>query len=215
MHIGLDFDGVICNDELLKQRAAQKLFGVTFPEGRAKRMFVAEDGILTMEQYLDLQRYVWSPKGVDFMEPVEGVFEFVGKIMNEGHSIKVITSRTNGALAIAEKWVHDHGIEVPFLSSGYTPGVGPKDKAEKVVGLDVYVDDRPSILEQLAGITPARFLFSWKYNEHETPKGVMRVTSWRDLYTHIESLDVRRPSPSLFSFPYDIFSRSLRWFRTR
>ena len=215
MKIGLDFDGVICNDELLKQRAAQKLFGVDLPQGRAKRVFIEEDGILSMEQYLDLQRYVWSPEGIDLMEPIEGVFDYIVKMISEGHSVKVITSRTNGALALAEKWVRDHGVDVPFFSSGYVPGVGPKNKAEKAVGLDVYVDDRPSILEQLSSIVPKRILFSWKYNEDETPNGVTRVSSWRDLYAHIESLGTRQSSSSFFSLPHDIFSRSVKWFRSK
>lgn len=56
MKIGLDFDGVISNCGMLKQDGAKKLYGVDIPSGKFKKKFVIEKGLLTAEQYRDLQK---------------------------------------------------------------------------------------------------------------------------------------------------------------
>ena len=78
MKIGLDFDGVICNDERLKIAGAQELYGVTLAPGRAKKEFIEEDKVITLEQYRDLQKYIFETDSmIKAMEPVGYVFSFL------------------------------------------------------------------------------------------------------------------------------------------
>ncbi len=64
----------------------------------------------------------------------------------------------------------------------------PKTKACK--GLEVYIDDDLPKLEDLVGIVPHLFLFSWGYNEHvEVGDVAKRVKSWKDFYAEIRGLN--------------------------
>ncbi len=103
MEIGLDFDGVISDCGRLKSAAAKIFYGVDLPPERAKKELIIEDGIITLEQYRELQNLIYSKRDLfDLMEAVDGVPEFLPRLQQEGHNVRVVTSRDGEQLDIAK-----------------------------------------------------------------------------------------------------------------
>ncbi len=188
LNIGLDFDGVISDCGKLKSDAARKLYGVEIPSAQFKKELVVGRGLLTMEQYRRLQQIIYGTREVGFLaEPVEGMLTHLPKLLEEGHRIRIVTSRSGDQLDIAREWCGRHGIALDFTGVGY--GVS---KAGAAAGLDLYVDDDLDKLSPLVGIVPHRFLFDWGYNRHIDETGVARrVASWEELHDRVTELTVR------------------------
>lgn len=184
MRIGLDFDGVISDCGALKCAAAKKLYGVDIPAIWFKKELVVGSGMLTMQQYRDLQQAIYGTWDLGLaLEPVDGVLDAIPKLRGDGHEIKVITSRDGVQLDIARAWAMKYGLPLDFTGVGYGAS-----KASAAEGLDLYVDDDLDKLEPLVGIVPRRLLFSWGYNSHLDATGVAeRVSSWREILDVVTS----------------------------
>ncbi len=178
MKIGLDFDGVISNCGKLQRDAARKLFGVDIPEERFKKELVVGDGILTVEQYRDLQKRIYGTRELGMqMEPVAGMLDILPQLLREGHDIKIITSRDGAQLDIAKEWSVQQGLMLHFIGVGF--GVS---KAAAATDLHLFVDDDLDKLVPLVDVVPRRLLFSWGYNSHVNEHGIAdRVSSWHEL----------------------------------
>lgn len=185
MRIGLDFDGVLSDCGALKSECALELFGVRIPAERFKKEIVLGEGLLSAEQYRDLQERIYGTRELGLrMAPVPGVLDVLPRIMADGHEVTIITSRSGDMLAIATEWCAAHGLTPEFRGVGY--GVS---KAGEARGLHVYVDDDLDKIAPLVGVVPHRFLFSWGYNAHEEPEGIAeRVASWHELHRRISDL---------------------------
>ncbi|MEK7114875.1 MAG: hypothetical protein AAB847_00740 [Patescibacteria group bacterium] len=186
MKIGFDFDGVISDCGKLKSDGAKKLYGLDIPPHKFKREVIIEEGILTAEQYRNLQKIIYGTREIGFlMELVDGVLQYISKLLTENHTILIITSRGEVELEIAKKWSLKQGLKLNFVGVGYG-----KSKAGAAEGLDVYVDDDLDKLEPLIDVVPHRFLFSWGYNANvDTGKIARRVASWKELYDIIHKLE--------------------------
>lgn len=187
MRIGLDFDGVISDCGQLKSDGAKLLYGVEIPPERFKTELVVGTGILTLEQYRNLQRQIYENSEIGLtMLPVDGVFEYIPKLKRDGHDLIVITSRNRGSCDIANEWMKRQNLSLNLIGIG-----GGVKKTEACKGLDVYVDDDLDKLEPLVNSVLHRFLFSWGYNQHiEFPQYVAkRVNSWQHLYEEIVRLN--------------------------
>lgn len=185
MKIGLDFDGVVSDCGKLKSDTAKKLYGLDIPPKKFKKEIVIGEGYLTAEQYRDLQKTIYGTREVGLlMEPVEGMLESIPQLLALGHTLLVVTSRTEVELEIAKEWSLNQGLNLDFFGVGY--GVS---KAAACTGLDVYIDDDLDKLEPLVGIVPHRFLFSWGYNSHIGIGAVAkRIGSWEEFRKTIEGL---------------------------
>lgn len=185
MKIGLDFDGVIADCGKLKSDGALKLYGLEIPPEKFKKEIVIGEGHLTAEQYLSLQQSIYGTREIGFlMELVPEVDLHLAKLLEDGHTLVVITSRGEKELGIAREWSELKGLSLEFIGVG-----GGRSKAEAAAGCDVYVDDDLDKLEPLVGIVPHLFLFGWGYNAAVEVDGVARrVTSWSDLYARVQDL---------------------------
>jgi len=187
MNIGLDFDGVVSDCGRLKSDGAKILYGVDIPPERFKTELVVGAGILTIEHYRNLQKQVYENPKIGFkMLPVDGIFEFIPRLQQDGHNLSVITSRNEVSCKIAEEWMKINGLCLMLLGVG-----GGVSKADACSGLDVYIDDDLDKLEPLVGIVPYRFMFSWGYNAHiqVSPEVARRVDSWKHFYQEIKALN--------------------------
>ncbi len=182
LHIGLDFDGVLSDCGKLKSEAAKRFFGVDIPSEKFKKELVVGTGLLTLEQYRELQQIVYATREVGLKaEPVEGMLIHLPRLLEEGHRVRIVTSRSGPQLEIAQEWALKRGLIVDFIGMGYG-----KSKAGAAAGMDLYVDDDLDKLEPLVGVVPHRYLFSWGYNRHLDETGVAsRVASWQELYDRI------------------------------
>ncbi len=185
MRIGLDFDGVIANCGKLKADGARELYGLDIQPTNFSKEFVVGAGYLTIEEYRNLQRKVYeTPEFISLMEPVGGAFEYVSRLVADGHIVQVITSRSGLVLEVAKAWLLRQGLKLSVVGVGYG-----RSKAEAALGLDVYIDDDFQKLEQLVGVVPHRFLFSWGYNAGlDVGTLARRVASWREFYEAISLL---------------------------
>ena len=183
MEIGLDFDGVITDCGQLKSEGAKKLYGIDIPAGRFKKELIVGGNILTLKEYRNLQKIVYETKEVGLsMKPVNGVLQYLPKLIEAGHRVIIITSRDCMGLQVAEEWSLERGLELEFIGVGYG-----NNKVAAATGLDVYVDDDFDKLEQLVGIVSYLYLFSWEYNQHiKNIDPVIRIASWEKLFAHIQ-----------------------------
>ena len=186
MKIGLDFDGVISDCGRLKSDGARQLYGVEVPSERFKKELVVGNGILSLEQYRNLQKQIYDNRDIGLtMLPVEGVLEFVPKLQQEGYDLIVVTSREESGSEIAREWMKLQGLNLYLVGVG-----GSISKVDACRGLDLYIDDDLDKLEPLVECVPHRYLSSWGYNEHiEVPQKVAkRVESWNNFYQEIKKL---------------------------
>lgn len=185
MKIGIDFDGLLSDCGLLKSEAALELYGVEIHPHQFKRELVVGRGLLTHDQYRELQYKIYGTRPLGFsMKPVPGAFVYIRQLLRDGHDLLVVTSRSGEQLAIAEEWTNDLGLDLPFVGVGYG-----KSKAQAARGLDVFIDDDLDKLEPLVGVVPHRFLFSWGYNKHLSEGAVAsRVASWQEFYAKVAAL---------------------------
>jgi len=186
MKIGLDFDGVIADCGNLKSKGAWELYRVLIPPEKFKKEILVGEKILTSAQYSEVQHLVYNTYEMGLlMEPVEGVLRYIPRLIDEGHTVRIITSRQNESLAIAAEWALKQGLLLDFTGVGYG-----RSKATAAKGVDVYIDDDLEKLEPLVGVVPNRYLFSWGYNEHIDVSGVAnRIASWEEFYSTIQQLD--------------------------
>lgn len=185
IRIGLDCDKVILEPDPQKAALAKELFGIDILPEQCKRE-VAVPGIMTLEQYREIQTtlfYNWNrSKGI---LPVPGAVGYINMLMDCGYFIKVITSRTEAALEIAQRLCRQHGLEI-FDWQGVGHDVSKK---EAVQGLRVYVDDDSDKLEDLIGIVPNLILFSWPANQGiKLNPRIKRIEGWKNLFQHIIKL---------------------------
>lgn len=187
MKIGLDFDGVIADCGRLKSAAALKFCGAVIPPEDFKKELVIERGLLTLDQYRELQRLIYGTREWGLtMEPVPDVFTYLETLANR-HDVSVVTSRGEQETEIAREWLEMQGKArlISFISVGYGNA-----KSKALRGYDVFVDDDLDKIEPLIDIVPHRFLFSWGYNRHLSEGDVaQRVESWRELYQRIQELE--------------------------
>ncbi len=185
MKIGLDFDGVITDCAELKSLCAKELFGVSVPSSQFKKEYVVGNGILTLHQYLTMQKKIYGTQEYGLkMKLLPGVQEYLSKILHDGHDIQVITSRGIAETAIAQEFLDRNIMSLPLI------GVGGESKAYACYGLDVYIDDDIDKLEDLMAIIPFRYLMNHGYNSDillEESVG-KRVSGWVDFYREIQFL---------------------------
>lgn len=176
MKIGLDFDGVIADCGRLKSEVALELYNAHIPPENFKKELVVGGGLLTLEQYRELQDKIYATRehGLKMM-PVPEVFSYLPSLVKR-HEVSVVTSRGEAETLIAQEWLNSQNpdVEVEFISVGYG-----NSKALVVEGFDIFVDDDLDKLEPLVGLVPHLFLFSWGYNKHVSEDGIaQRVDSW-------------------------------------
>jgi hypothetical protein len=185
MKIGLDFDGVISNNGKFKSDVAKKLYDLDILPDKFKKDFVIGEGYFNYIQYQYFQKIIYGTREFGFlMEPVEGSLNFIPQLLDLGHSVSVVTSRTGMGLKIAEEWSILQGLCLDFTGVGY--GLS---KAMFCRGLDVFIDDDIDKLLQLKDVVPNRYLFSWGYNNHVDTEGVARrVHSWEEFFYNVNNL---------------------------
>jgi uncharacterized HAD superfamily protein len=181
MKIGLDFDDVLADSQSLKSAIAKELFGVDIPPEECFRPLLA--GRLTDEQYEKGKEVFFN--GDHQVLPVKDAIHYVKLLMSDGHSLEVVTSRTNAKRLWADEWLRRE------LQKNVNPipvtGVGYKEpKTVACAHIDVFVDDDIEKLVPLVGTVQHLFHFVGKYVRHQaTPAPIVRVADWHDLYQEI------------------------------
>lgn len=193
MRIALDFDGVLSDCGTLKMEQAKRLYGVDIPAERFKKELIVkelagDEGVLTMQEYRALQDLIYGDPEVGMsMQPVSGMLEYLPRLLNEEHEVRIVTSRAGHMLEIARAWAEKHALDLEFTGVGHG-----KSKAPATEGFDLFVDDDLDKIEPLIETVPHRYLFNWGYNAHVDEGDVaIRVESWEELYLHVQEIHAK------------------------
>ncbi|MEI6379125.1 MAG: hypothetical protein WCO55_05685 [Candidatus Falkowbacteria bacterium] len=180
--LGLDIHGVILDDGLLKSRIAELLYQIEIaPVDCTTQIVVREKKLLTLEQYTELQRYVYHIDFIGHQMPLlYGAKEFITRFARDFKLI-VVTSNYGRSLKLSYEILQRHGL-LQYLEIHHAgPGETKADVACHL-GLDAYVDDDLHKLQTLIGLVPNLYLFG---NNRELPDNYAHFATRIDSYYHL------------------------------
>lgn len=107
----------------------------------------------------------------------EDALETLLALQQAGHEIYYITSRPKQYCEKTRKWMRTKGF--PVQDGRFFCGMQDHEKVETIqaLALDVYVDDKPAVLETLQNVQTTVILKNQSYNQHVT---LPRLNHWRD-----------------------------------
>jgi 5'(3')-deoxyribonucleotidase len=187
LKIGFDFDSVITDSRALKTEHARRMYGIDIPYEDFKWHPAVTGGLITPEQYRAVQVAVHEGERYrSRMLPVDEVLTYLPQLAQR-HDVTIITARSERSLETAKRWLAEHVPDIPIIGVGHGG-----NKAPAATGMDLFVDDDRSNLDDLAGTVPNLYLFSWKFNEHERlPARIGRVSSWKDIDSIVTALEAK------------------------
>lgn len=91
--------------------------------------------------------------------------EMVQKLVDDGHEVYYITSRPKGYCAQTRDWMKAQGF--PVADERFYCGMEDHEKIDiiKKLELDVYVDDKPAVLNTLVGTKTKAIVKNQSYNQ--------------------------------------------------
>ncbi|TWT24857.1 HAD family acid phosphatase [Planomicrobium sp. CPCC 101110] len=110
--------------------------------------------------------------------PYPGAIDFLQQLEKEGHEIYYITARSAKHGENTKKWMKRQGF--PVRDDRFFCGMKDAEKAEiiKKLQLDYYVDDKPAVIDTLAGGPVNVLVKDQSYNRH---MDLPRIKHWADL----------------------------------
>jgi len=114
----------------------------------------------------------------------EGALKVLQALAQKGHDIYYITSRPKQFCAQTKEWMEAQGF--PIKEGHFFCGMQDAEKVTiiKELDLDVYVDDKPAVLETLHNIRTKVILKNQSYNQHVT---LPRLHHWQDFLELIKA----------------------------
>ncbi len=183
MDIGLDFDGVIADCNVVKSIAAEKIYGEHISPRAFAMKEIAE--VLTDDQYRNLKRRIYNTREFESaMRLICGAERTINALLAEGHVVRVITSRFDTSLTIARQFLLRHALPLQITGVGINTS-----KKEAADGLDVFIDDDVEKLEPL--VTTVKHLYVFSYRDCDADEQnlrIRRVSSWEDIHNRIRAL---------------------------
>lgn len=107
----------------------------------------------------------------------EGALDTLLALQQEGHEIYYITSRPKQYCEKTREWMVAQGF--PVAEGHFFCGMQDHEKVATIeaLALDVYVDDKPAVLETLQAVETTVILKNQSYNQHVT---LPRLYHWQD-----------------------------------
>lgn len=107
----------------------------------------------------------------------EGALETLQLLAQQGHEIYYITSRPKQYCARTREWMVAQGF--PIKDSHFFCGMQDTEKVEIIqkLALDVYVDDKPAVLETLSNVATKVILKNQSYNQQVN---LPRLNHWNE-----------------------------------
>lgn len=196
LEIGLDFDNVICDTAPRmwyvknQYRMQQQL-----RQNSRTRNYPYEPSDEESYRYIQTRTYhEGNPLHLDWIKEAN---YYTHRLIRDGHSLSVITARTNAALWIAKEVLEIGGLNENNLKAIVGVGYpGSKASAAAELNLDVFFDDTLSHLVELEGIVPNRFLLSprrrcyWEKADDTIPEDIIRINDWREFYQKLGDITI-------------------------
>ncbi|MDP1719198.1 MAG: hypothetical protein Q8L24_02115 [bacterium] len=181
--IGFDMDGVIIDNTANKIKLAKR-FGVDLSPGDTTADFIET---IVPEEILAKMRPLLYDDPVMALEAslLDGAREGLLRVKDSGQPYFLISRRRNSPMAI--KLLEKHGIWPAIFNEKNAFFVRePEEKNAHAIrlGIDLYVDDQPSVLAKLPAVK-TRLLFDrfGKFGPLSFVNG--RISSWEELLGHL------------------------------
>lgn len=181
--IGLDLDGVIIDSTKNKIKFSKKLGFDLKPEETPADSI---DRVLPTDVLSKLQKILYlDPVTALQADLVKGAKIGLSKIKKSKIPYFLISRRKDPKIAC--ELLKRKGLWPDFFNQGNAFFVAkPEDKNVKALelGVNVYIDDQPSVLEKLESIEK-RFLFDRFKKFDELPFEHIKVSSWKELLSYL------------------------------
>jgi hypothetical protein len=170
MRVGIDFSGVICDNIEPKQTLAREMFGVEIPIESCGGKLIVASGILSSEQYDELQREMYGTRRALDARPISDSIEAL-QALKLSNDVFIVTGADPPSIPYRLEWLKQHGIgDLPLHA------VGARG-SKKLEGIDLHVDDRLAVLVGLAEHCE-KYLFNRPYNlRDEVNTSIRRIDS--------------------------------------
>ena len=181
--IALDFDGVINNHYLLRNKSAKDLFGVDldFRKNRP-RDFINNLKLITYNQFKELSKK--ASLDYQYIEIPAASFYIKKIAKNKRFDIKIVSNRNDKErIDKMKSFLKDLGL-LNIVELDLNEG-SVKNKALRLEGVNIFVDDIPEQVESAVAEVPHVFLFEQEYSRRVKVKGVKHTSSWKELYEEI------------------------------
>ncbi len=183
MRIGLDFDGVLVDHGEHKTRlAAARGFGLERWQTNTNVM----KKFLPPEDYSEIKEVVYTLLTPD-APPTVGMLDHLADLDGE---LYLISARRASSIRFAQDWMQAHRIydHIPAERVHFCPSSSEKHKFVSRLGLNVYLDDKVSVLESLPFQT-RKFLFDPDgiAERVELQPDIEVVHGWRDFAKKLEA----------------------------
>lgn len=182
MRIGLDFDGVMVDHGEHKARlAAARGFMLERWQTNTNVM----KGYLPPEDYSEIKEIVYTLLTPE-APPMAGLLDHIVDLDGE---LYLISARRTTSIRFAQDWMHAHRIydHIPAERVHFCPSSDEKHKFVNRLGIDVYLDDKVSVLESLPYQT-RKYLFDPDgiAGKVEVHPDIEVVSGWRDFIRRME-----------------------------
>lgn len=117
--------------------------------------------------------------------PLPGAAATLNRLASNGHRLVYITYRDSALSEITAAWLWRH-----YFPPGLLIHTDSKVRAVQDSGVNLAIDDNPTVAEELARYIPV-LLFDYPYNRSIKSQGthqIKRVQSWQDIEIFIHSL---------------------------
>jgi len=121
--------------------------------------------------------------------PVPGAIATVAKLAGV-HELHVITSRPMNTKDLTHAWLDKHfpnQFEQVHLTSHFEPGTGSKAGICRKLGVSVLVEDSLLHARDVAAIGTTVLLLDCPWNQESVSGGIIRVSTWEDIFNFINS----------------------------
>lgn len=179
MHIVCDFDGVIADYVGGVRRAHKLWYGTEIPypdnwDGlRSERLTSQSD----VDAFTDAVPYFWED-----LEPIEGALGGIHDLLTRGHQITICTNRADHNRSAGMTWLDRYWPRIGDASVRL-PRVEHVAGSKASVPGQIYIDDSPTVLADLADKKPVVYRFVQPWNNPTA--GVLNAHGWADLVAQI------------------------------
>lgn len=183
LHIGIDFDGVICNFHAGVCEVISRDFGVEVKEtditswdmGAVLDPLIGRSWWSWMEDHAKL----WGEK----FKPVTGALGSIERLRQQGHTLEIVTSKPQWAEAAFWKWMGKYEPSVQRVTI-----VDNAESKADVTDADVLIDDHVVNVTEFARAGGIALLFERPHNKDIKVDGdleIWRVDGWQQVMRSI------------------------------
>ncbi len=189
MNIGVDFDGVILDDERYMRGYADLYSYFEINKPRLRYDVVAPEACF---DWTDEEKNIFYEKYYDTISErcllVPGAAEFLKMLYNEGHKLYIITMRggcRKSEEKIVYKTIEDIGIKVEKI---YWAESNKLDRCRKL-SIDIMIDDSDKNVEKMKGSEINVIYFKDGGIREVKGDNITTVKTWSEIYNAIKNIE--------------------------